>query len=44
MVLTPTSFLCKYNIIFTYPDENDAKNKVQNYIDELTKIIEEYVE
>ena len=37
-------FLCKYNIIFTYPDENDAKNKVQNYIDELTKIIEEYVE
>lgn len=37
------SFLCKYDAIFNYPDENDAKNEVRNYIDELTNIIEKYI-
>jgi len=36
-------FLSKYDTIFTYPDENDAEQEVQNYIDELTKIIEDYL-
>ena len=36
-------FLCKYDAIFTYPDKNDADHKVQNYIDELTKIVEDYL-
>ena len=36
-------FLCKYDSIFTYPDENDADHEVQNYIDELTSIIEDYL-
>lgn len=36
-------FLCKYDTIFTYPDENDAKNEVQNYIRELEEIIEQYL-
>lgn len=36
-------FLSKYDIIFTYPDENDAKNQVQDYIDELTEIIEQFL-
>lgn len=36
-------FLCKYDAIFTYPDKNDADHKVQNYIDELTKNVEDYL-
>lgn len=36
-------FLCKYDTIFTYPDENDAENEVHNYIKELTDIIENYL-
>ena len=36
-------FLHKYDIIFTYPDENNAEQEVQNYIDELTGIIESYL-
>lgn len=36
-------FLCKYDTIFTYPDENDASNEVQNYIKELTEIVENYI-
>lgn len=36
-------FLSKYNTIFTYPDENDAKSEVRNYISELTKIVELYL-
>ena len=35
--------LCKYDSIFTYPDENDAEHEVQNYIEELTAIIEDYL-
>lgn len=38
------SFLCKYSNIFNYPDENDAKNEVQNYIDELANIIEKILD
>ena len=36
-------FLCKYETIFEYPEENDAVNQVQNYIDELEKIVDLYV-
>lgn len=36
-------FLCKYDSIFTYPDENDAEHEVENYIEELTAIIEDYL-
>lgn len=36
-------FLCKYDSIFTYPDENDAEHEVENYIEELTEIIEDYL-
>lgn len=36
-------FLCKYDTIFTYPDENDANHEVQNYIRELAEIIEAYI-
>lgn len=36
-------FLSKYDTIFTYPDENDAEHKVQNYIEELAQIVEEYL-
>ena len=36
-------FLHKYEIIFNYPEENDASNEVQNYIDDLTSIIEKYL-
>ena len=33
-------FLCKYDTIFNYPDENDAANEVKNYIADLKKIID----
>ena len=36
-------FLCKYDSIFTYPEENDAEHEVENYIEELTAIIEDYL-
>ena len=36
-------FLCKYDTIFNYPDENDAANKVQNYIAELRDIVDMYL-
>ncbi len=36
-------FLSKYNTIFKYPEENDAKNEVKNYINELSEIIEKYI-
>lgn len=36
-------FLHKYDVIFNYPDENDAANKVQNYITELSEIVDTYV-
>ena len=36
-------FLSKYDTIFTYPDENNAQDEVQNYIDDLAKIVEKYV-
>ena len=36
-------FLCKYDSIFNYPDENDADSKVQNYIEELERIVEDYL-
>ena len=36
-------FLCKYETIFEYPEENDAVSQVQNYIDELEKIVDQYV-
>lgn len=36
-------FLCKYETIFKYPDENDASNEVQNYINDLANIIESYL-
>lgn len=35
-------FLSKYDTIFTYPDENDAKNKVEQYIAELVQIVDKY--
>ena len=36
-------FLCKYDTIFRYPDENDAKNEARNYIDELSAIVDKYL-
>lgn len=36
-------FLCKYDTIFNYPDENNAANEVKNYIEELTKIVDKYI-
>ena len=36
-------FLSNYDTIFRYPDENDAKNKVRDYIDELSDIVDRYI-
>lgn len=36
-------FLCKYDSIFTYPDENDVEHEVKNYIGDSTAIIEDYL-
>ena len=36
-------FLSKYDTIFRYPDENDAKHKVKNYINELSEIVDKYI-
>ena len=36
-------FLSKYDTIFTYPDENNAQDEVQHYIDHLAKLVEKYV-
>jgi hypothetical protein len=35
-------FLNKYQVIFDYPDENDAAGAVKNYIADLKKVIEDY--
>lgn len=37
-------FLSKYDTIFRYPDENDAKHEVENYINELSKIVDKYIQ
>lgn len=36
-------FLCKYDNIFENPDEYNAADEVENYIEELTKIVDDYV-
>lgn len=36
-------FLCKYKTIFEYPEENDASNEVENYINDLAAIVEQYL-
>ena len=36
-------FLCKYGTIFSYPEENNAKQEVKNYIYELKEIVEKYI-
>lgn len=36
-------FLCKYETIFKYPEENNASEEVSNYISELSDIIERYL-
>jgi hypothetical protein len=36
-------FVNKYENIFVYPDENDAKNEVKNYISDLKEIVESYI-
>ena len=36
-------FLSKYDTIFRYPDENDAKIEVRNYINELSEIVDKYI-
>lgn len=35
-------FLHKYETIFDYPDENDAKSEVQNYIEDLRFIVDRF--
>lgn len=37
-------FLTKYDIIFRYPDENNAKNEVENYINDLSSIVDKYID
>ncbi|UWP59025.1 hypothetical protein [Ruminococcus gauvreauii] len=36
-------FLCKYEAIFEYPEENDADQEIRNCIDELEDIVNQYV-
>lgn len=36
-------FLCKYETIFKYPDENNASQEVENYINDLSNIIKNYL-
>lgn len=36
-------FLCKYETIFEYPDENNAADAVEGYISELSAIVEDYI-
>lgn len=36
-------FISKYNTIFRYPDENDARHQVKRYIKDLTSIIDCYL-
>ena len=36
-------FLSKYDAIFKYPDENDTKHEVRNYIKELSEIVDTYI-
>ena len=36
-------FLSKYDTIFRYPDENDAKNEIKNYIQDISEIVDKYI-
>ena len=36
-------FLTKYETIFEYPDENDAENEIENYVEELSTIVDQYI-
>ena len=36
-------FLAKYNSVFTYPDEYDMRLEIENYIKDLSRIIDDYV-
>ncbi len=36
-------FLSKYDTIFRYSNENDAKYEVKNYINELSEIVNKYI-
>lgn len=40
---TEYEFLSKYDTIFKYSDENDAKHEVENYINELSEIVSKYI-
>ena len=35
-------FLSKYSSVFNYPEENNAEDEVQNYINDLREIVSEY--
>lgn len=36
-------FLHKYEMFFTYPEENDAVKCIDEYVDEITKIVDLYI-
>lgn len=36
-------FLHKYDTIFRYPEDNDANREVENYINELSEIVDRYI-
>lgn len=36
-------FLCKYDTIFENPDEYDIAAEIENYIEELTEIVDSYI-
>lgn len=36
-------FLNNYDTFFRYPDEYDTKREVENYINELSKIVDKYI-
>lgn len=36
-------FLSKYDYVFNNPDENDIRQEVRNYIDELSAIVDSYL-
>lgn len=45
IVTEPLAFeelLHKYSVIFDYPDENNAKAEVRNYIEDVKKIVDDY--
>lgn len=37
-------FLYEYDTIFKYPDENDVAAEVKKYINELKKIVDDYID